>query len=85
MVVFLRLGRPALPALEALLDDATPRDTYPGSEEATEMAQRGYRVKDFAGFDIAQIVKLELPWEPERAKRDAAIAKLRQALPKSGH
>lgn len=83
--VFLQIGRPALPALEALLDDATPRDTYPGSEEATEMAQRAYRVKDFAAFYIAQIVKLELPWEPDHARRDAAIAKLRQALPKPGH
>jgi hypothetical protein len=83
--VFLQIGRPAIPALEPLLDDPAPRDTYPGSEEATEMAQRAYRVKDFAAFYIAQIAKLELPWEPTLAKRDAAIAKLRQALPKPSH
>jgi hypothetical protein len=83
--VFVRIGRPALRALEALLDDATPRDTYLGSEEATEMAQRRYRVKDFAAVYIAQILKLELPWEPELARRDAAIARLRQAIPRPGH
>ena len=51
-------------------------------EEATEMAQRAYRVKDFAAFYIAQIRKLELPWDPDLAKRDAAIAKLRRSLPR---
>jgi hypothetical protein len=83
--VLVRIGRPALPALEALLDDATPRDTYLGSEEASEMAQRRYRVKDFAAVYIAQILTLELPWEPDLARRDAAIAKLRQAIPRPGH
>lgn len=83
--VFVQIGRPALPALEALLDDATPRDAYLGSEEATEMAQRRYRVKDFAALYIARILKLELPWEPDLAKRDAAIAKLRQVIPRPGH
>lgn len=80
--VFLQIGRPALPALAALLDDKTPRDSYLGSEEATEMAQRGYRVKDFAAFYTAQIVGAELPWDPDRDKRDAAIARLREALPR---
>ncbi|HEX7940609.1 MAG TPA: hypothetical protein VF488_02325, partial [Gemmatimonadaceae bacterium] len=83
--VFVQIGRPALPALEALLDEATPRDTYLGSEEATEMAQRRYRVKDFAAVCLAQILKLELPWEPDLAKRDVAIAKLRQAISSPGH
>ena len=83
--VFVQIGLPALPALAALLDDATPRDTYLGSEEATEMAQRRYRVKDFAAVYIARILKLELPWEPDLARRDAAIARLRQAIPKPGH
>ena len=83
--MFVQIGRPALPALDALLDDATPRDTYLGSEEATKVAQRRYRVKDFAAVYIAQILQLQLPWEPDLAKRDAAIAKLRQAIPKPGH
>jgi hypothetical protein len=83
--VFLEIGRPALPALEALLDDSTPRDIYMGSEEATEMAMRRYRVKDFAAFYIAQILKLDLPWEPDLAKRDEAIAKLRAQLPPARH
>lgn len=83
--VFVQIGRPALPALEALLDDATPRDTYLGSEEATEMAQRRYRVKDFAAVYIAQILQLQLPWEPDLARRDAAMARLCQAIPRPGH
>ena len=77
---FLALGSAAIPALEALLDDPTPRDIYLGSDEASIMAMRKYRVKDFAAFYLARITKLELPWEPNLAKRDLAIAKLRQQL-----
>jgi len=74
------LGRPAIPPLVALLDDAAPRDTYLGSDEATEMAMRQYRVKDFAAFYLARIAGLALPWQPELAGRDQAIAQLRQQL-----
>jgi hypothetical protein len=78
--VFLELGRPAVPALEALLDDPAPRDAYEGSEEATEMAMRHYRVKDFAAFYIARILQVDLPWEQSVARRDETIAKLRTQI-----
>ena len=78
--IFVEIGRPALPALEALLDDTAPRDAYEGSEEATEMAMRRYRVKDFAAFYIARILHVDLPWEQNLARRDEAIAKLRPQI-----
>lgn len=78
--IFLEIGRPALPALEALLDDMNPRRTYEGSEEATEMAMKHYRVKDFAAFYIARILNVDLPWEQDLAKRDESIAKLRTQI-----
>ena len=74
------LGRPAIPPLVALLDDTAPRDSYLGREEATEMAMRQYRVKDFAAFYISRITGLDLPWQPELPDRDQAIARLRQQL-----
>ncbi len=77
------LGRPAIPAWTGLLDDATPRDRYPGSEEATELRMKHYRVKDFAAFYLAKITGAELPWEQDLAKRDAAIACLRAQLSSS--
>ncbi|GAB4557138.1 MAG: hypothetical protein Tsb0020_00990 [Haliangiales bacterium] len=77
---FIDIGRPAVPALTALLDDPTPRDSYLGSEEATEMAMRGYRVKDFAGFYLARIIGVELPYEHDLDKRDHALAALRAKL-----
>lgn len=79
--IFIEIGRPAQQPLEVLLDDTTARDTYPGSEEATEMAMRRYRVKDFAAFYLAKIFKLDLPWEQDLTKRDEAIAKLREQIP----
>jgi hypothetical protein len=74
------IGRPAVPALQALLDDTTPRDSYLGSEEATDMTIRHYRVKDFAAFYLARITGVELPWQPDLAKRDQAITNLRVKL-----
>lgn len=79
--IFIEIGPPAIPALKGLLNDPAERSTYVGSEESTEMAMRRYRVKDFAAFYIAQILKLELPWEPDLAKRDHAIEVLRKQLP----
>lgn len=79
--VFIELGRPAQQSLEALLDDSTVRDSYTGSEQATEMAMRRYRVKDFAAFYLARILGLALPWESNLARRDDAIAKLRTQIP----
>lgn len=78
--IFIEIGRPARQSLEALLDDTTARDVYPGSEEATDMAMRRYRVKDFAAFYLAKIFKLDLPWELDITKRDEAIATLRRRL-----
>lgn len=79
--VFIEIGPPAVPALKPLLDDTTRRASYVGSEEATEMAMKRYRVKDFAAFYIARILKLDLPWEPKLENRDAAIEQLRKQLP----
>lgn len=78
--VLVELGKPAEPALAALLDDATPRDTYLGRDESVVMAKRQYRVKDFAAFYLARIAHLELPWEPDLAKRDEAIARMRRQI-----
>jgi hypothetical protein len=42
-----------------------------------------YRLKDFAAFYLSRITRIELPWEPNLAQRDAAIAaRLRQQLPR---
>jgi hypothetical protein len=78
--IFVEIGAPAVPALRALLRDPTSRSTYLGSEDATEMAMKRYRVKDFAAFYLARIAKLELPWEQNLAKRDEAIEKLTAQL-----
>ena len=77
---FVEIGRPAVPALTALLGDTTPRDTYLGSEEATDMAMRRYRVKDFAGYYLARIIGVDLPYEQDLDRRDAAITALRAKL-----
>ena len=77
---FPAFGAAAIPALEALLDDPAPRDTYLGSDEASLMAIRRYRVKDFAAFYLARILGAELPWEPNLEKRDLAIARLRDQI-----
>jgi len=79
--IFVEIGPPALPALKALLNDASSRSAYIGSEEATEMAMKRYRVKDFAAFYISRIMNLELPWEQNLAKRDEAIDRLHKQLP----
>lgn len=81
---FVEAGRPAIPALVGLLDDTTPRDTYLGSEEATEMKMKRYRVKDFAAFYLAKITGDPLPWEQDLAKRDEAIARVRSKVASSG-
>lgn len=78
--IVVELGKPAAPALAALLDDRTPRDRYLGRDEAVAMARRQYRVKDFAAFYLARIAHLELPWEPDLARRDAAIEHMRHEL-----
>jgi hypothetical protein len=49
-------------------------------EEATEMAMRQYRVKDFAAFYLWRITGLDLRRQPELADRDQAIARLRRGL-----
>jgi hypothetical protein len=46
--VLVEIGQPAVAPLTTLLSDTTPLDSYLGSEEATDMAMRHYRVKDFA-------------------------------------
>ncbi|HEX4422466.1 MAG TPA: hypothetical protein VH165_31345 [Kofleriaceae bacterium] len=79
--VFLELGVPAEPALGALLEDATARDTYLGRDESAAMAKRQYRVKDFAAFYLARIANLDLPWEPDLTRRDETIDQLRRQLP----
>jgi hypothetical protein len=79
--IFVHIGPPAVPALEALLSDTTKRSSYVGSEEATVMAMRRYRVKDFAAFYIARIMKLDLPWEQNMTRRDEAIERLHKQLP----
>jgi hypothetical protein len=79
--VFLEIGAPAEPVLGALLDDPSPRDLYLGREVAAEMAKRQYRVKDFAAFYLAKIAHVDLAWEPDVARRDQAIERLRAQLP----
>jgi hypothetical protein len=79
--VFVEIGKPAEPALGALLDDDSARDVYLGRDVAADMARRQYRVKDFAAFYLARIAKLDLRWEADLARRDEAIDQLRRQLP----
>ncbi len=77
---FLALGPAAIPALTALLDDATIVDTYEGSEEATIGNRAGFRVKDFAAYYLGRITRHRVPFHREHAKRDREIARLQQFL-----
>jgi hypothetical protein len=73
-------GESAISPLKGLLENNTPKSSYLGSEEATEMAIRHYRLKDFAAYYIAKIRAYELPWQPVLGDRDAAIEAMRKAL-----
>ena len=79
---FVLLGRDALPALTALLDNNRVVDWYAGSEEATVANGYGYRIKDFAAFYLGRILNVSVPFHRDPAQRDAEIAKLRDALPR---
>lgn len=79
---FVLLGRDALPALTALLDNNRIVDWYAGSEEATVGNGYGYRIKDFAAFYLGRILNVSVPFHQDRVQREAEIAKLRDALPR---
>jgi hypothetical protein len=73
-------GSAAVPYLAKLLNNSTVRSSYHGSEAATLMAMRQYRLKDFAAYYIAKIKGYDLPWKAELPERDNAIDKLRADL-----
>lgn len=73
---FAMLGRAAVPVLRRLLDDATVVDWYAGSEEATVGNGQRYRIKDFAAFYLADLVRHPIPFHDDPAARDAEIAAL---------
>lgn len=75
------LGRPAVPALRPLLSD-TRAVTYGGSKEAMVGNDYHYRVKDFAAFFIARILKLPYRVVTDPAKRDQAISDLAAQIPR---
>jgi hypothetical protein len=77
---FLILGRAAIPALRALLTDATVIDWYAGSETATVGNGARYRIEDVAAYYLARIIGYPLAFHAEVAARDAAIAGLVSAV-----
>jgi hypothetical protein len=77
---FILLGEVAIPALVALLDDATVVDWYAGSEEATVGNGYKYRIKDFAAFYLSRILVKPIAFHSDPLARDREIATLRSAL-----
>lgn len=73
---FAMLGRPAIPELRRLLEDTRVVDWYAGSEEATVGNGQRYRIKDFAAFYLADLIRHPIPFHEDVAARDAEIAKL---------
>jgi hypothetical protein len=73
---FAMLEAAAIPALRELLSDATLVTWYEGSEEATLGNRARFRVKDFAAFYLARIVRHPIAFHEDLAGRDAEIAKL---------
>ena len=77
---FLALGDAAIAPLRELLRNDTVVDWYAGSEEATVGNGARYRIKDFAAFYLARVIRFSLPAHAEPAERDVEIAKLTAAL-----
>jgi hypothetical protein len=73
------LGEAAVPALVALLDNATPA-RYAGSREAMYGNSYSYRVKDLAAFYISRIRNLPFAVDQAPAARDLELEKLKQSL-----
>ena len=81
---FILLGDDAIPALVALLDDATVVDWYGGSEDATVGNGHKYRIKDFAAFYLGRIVAKPIAFHADPASRDHEITRLRDTLRNRG-
>lgn len=79
-ITFLNMGKEAISALSALLDDERDHLEYQGSEEATIGNQYRYRVKDFAAYYIGRILGKPLKYYPDFADRDAQIEELKREL-----
>jgi hypothetical protein len=75
----LELGQAAVPALRPLLDDSSPA-FLSGSEEATMAELYRYRRMDFAARYLQQILGEDAPFDKDPARRDEAIAALREKL-----
>jgi hypothetical protein len=76
----LALGKAAVPAFAALLDDGT-RLRYSGSKEATYGNSYNYRVKDEAAAVIAELIGVPYAVHLDPQDRDAEIDLLRHRLP----
>jgi len=77
---FISLGEDAVPALTALLDNASRTLTYAGSEEATVGNAYGFRIKDYAAFYLGKIRRLPVAFHSRPEDRDREIAKLARTL-----
>ena len=69
-------GEVAVKFLAKSLEDERIWSSYYGSEEATVMSMRQYRVKDFAAFYIAKIKDYPLQYAQNLSERDSSIAKM---------
>jgi hypothetical protein len=78
-LALLELGQAAVPALRPLLDDLS-RAFLSGSEEATMAKLYGYRRADFALRYLSQILGEDASFDKDPARRDQAIAALREKL-----
>lgn len=76
----IRQGEIAVKFLAKSLKDERIWNRYYGSEEATVMSMRQYRVKDFAAFYISKIKGYSLPYALDLAERDGLIAKMEVEL-----
>jgi hypothetical protein len=72
-------GPAAVPHLAALLDDGD-RLLYQGSQDATLGNSLGYRVKDAAAYFIGKLSGIPVTPGDDLASRDAAVARLREAI-----
>lgn len=75
----LELGEAAIPALRPLLEDMS-RAQLSGSEEATMAKLFEYRRADFAFRLVSLLLARDAPFDRDPARRDEAIAALREEL-----
>lgn len=73
-------GEVAVKYLVKSLDDERIWSSYFGSEEATIMSMRQYRVKDFAAYYLAKIKAYQLPFAQNLSERDSLIDRMKEEI-----